>query len=164
MPKRQIPPTNLLKRKELIANPKLIGEIPSEETALVRSAKVICSLDLLLQLFQEKCRYPKCNLPGYATYTLIRTSVIIHWSCEGHNGKFYSSYSCNGIQSTKLQGAAAILFSGNNIAKVEKLATFLGLSFILIKVPIFPLSKNILCAGSNQLVGLAEKCHPKRNM
>lgn len=99
----------------------------SNELNIAKSAKVICSLDLLL----EKCRHASCNLEAATEYTLIGTSVLICWSCsEGHCGRFYSSYDCNGVLTTNLQTAAAILYSGNNFSKMEQFSRFLGLSFI----------------------------------
>ena len=98
---------------------------------LVRSTKVICSLDLVLQIFGEKCRHPSCSLETSSEYTLIGTGVIIKWTCpKGHAGTFHSSYNSNGILSTNLQTASAILYSGNNYSKMELFARFLGLYFI----------------------------------
>lgn len=103
----------------------------TEQLNIGKSVKVICSLDLLLHLFHERCRHPTCNLTAATEFTLIGTSVLIKWSCsEGHYGKFYSSYDCNGVLATNLQAAAAVLYSGNNFSKVEKFAQFLGLSFL----------------------------------
>ena len=45
--------------------------------SIAKSAKVICSLDLLLQIFQGKCRYPACNDKVSTKYTLIGTSVLV---------------------------------------------------------------------------------------
>ena len=102
-----------------------------EQLNIAKSAKVICSLDLLLQIFQGKCRYPACNDKVSTKYTLIGTSVLINWTCSsGHCGKFYSSYDCNGVLATNLQTAASILLSGNNFTKIEQFARFLGLAFI----------------------------------
>ena len=87
--------------------------------SIAKSAKVICSLDLLLQMFQGKCRHPACNDKVSTKYTLIGTSVLINWTCSsGHCGKFYSSYDCNGVLATNLQTAASILLSGNNFTKI----------------------------------------------
>ncbi|CAB4028463.1 Hypothetical predicted protein [Paramuricea clavata] len=102
-----------------------------EQIKLAKSIKIICTLDLLLQNFQEKCRNPTCNDKVYTKHTLIGTCVLIEWTCHsGHAGKFYSSYDCNWIAATSLQTAASILLSGNNFYKMEKFARFLGLSFI----------------------------------
>ena len=45
--------------------------------SIAKSAKVICSLDLLLQMFQGKCRHPACNDKVSTKYTLIGTSVLV---------------------------------------------------------------------------------------
>ena len=110
-------------------------ESPSykSELKLVQSMKVICSLDLLVQLFAQKCRAAQCQLPCTVDFTLCGTSVLIKWKCaDGHSGKFCSSHKGDGdsLLANNLQASAAILFSGNNFEKVAKLAGFLGLSFI----------------------------------
>ena len=91
-----------------------------------KATKVICTLDLLLEMFQEKCRHPTCNDKVYTKHTLIGTCAVIEWACHsGHTGKFYTSYECNNLFSTNLQTAASILLSGNNFYKMEKFARFL---------------------------------------
>ena len=53
--------------------------------------KVICSLDLLSQLFAQKCGQPGCQLP-----TTVDRSVFIKWKCAvGHSGKFWGSQKVN---------------------------------------------------------------------
>ena len=103
------------------------------ELKLVQSMKVICALDLLVQLFAQKCRAAQCQLPCTVDFTLCGTSVLIEWKCaNGHSGKFYSSHRGDGdsLLANNLQASAAILFSGNNFEKIGKLAGFLGLSVI----------------------------------
>lgn len=41
----------------------------------VQATKVICALDLLLQVFSRKCQKPKCQLPTSVNYTLCGTLV-----------------------------------------------------------------------------------------
>ena len=61
----------------------------TEEVALVRETKVICSLDTLLDLFNT-CHHPSCGQP------LMRPTVIINWTCPySHKGKFSSSKEIN---------------------------------------------------------------------
>ena len=101
------------------------------EITLVVGTKVVCSLDLLLQLFAEKCRQPGCQLASTVHHTLCGTSVLIKWKCPaGHEGKFWSSHKVNGVLANNLQACAAVLLSGNNFAQVERFAKFLGLSFV----------------------------------
>ena len=58
--------------------------------------KVICSLDLLLQLFAQKCGQPGCQLPTTVDRTFCGTSVFIKWKCAvGHNGTFWGSHKVN---------------------------------------------------------------------
>lgn len=135
IPPQQNPPSHFLKDKVPPITQKLNREEDNtqhhEQLNIAKSAKVICSLDLLLQLFQDKCRHPSCNQRASVDYTLIGTTVSISWSCtDGHCGKFYSSYQCNGVMATNLQAAAAIVYSGNNFYKINRFCQFLGLSFM----------------------------------
>ena len=102
-----------------------------EELSLVGQTKVICSLDLLLDLF-KRCQHPGCIKDAVIKKKYLNgPTVVIKWSCcMGHKGTFSSSRDLNDIYSNNLQLAASIMVSGNNFAKVEKMANFLGLSFI----------------------------------
>ena len=102
-----------------------------EELSLVGQTKVICSLDLLLDLF-KRCQHPGCTKDAVIKKKYLNgPTVVIKWSCSmGHKGTFSSSRDLNDIYSNNLQLAASIMVSGNNFAKVEKMANFLGLSFI----------------------------------
>ena len=103
----------------------------SKEITLVVGTKVICSLDLLLQLFAEKCRHPGCQLTTTVSHTLNGTGALIKWKClAGHEGKFWTSHKVNGVLANNLQACAAVLLSGNNFAQVERFSKFLGLSFV----------------------------------
>ena len=105
--------------------------IYTEELETIRSKKVICSLDLLLEQFMGKCPSPGCLLTRTMDYSIIGTCVIVRWQCSsGHKERFSSSREINGLWANNLQTAAAVLLSGNNHAKVARFADFLGLSFI----------------------------------
>lgn len=102
----------------------------TEELALVRETKVICSLDLLLELFKT-CHHSGCGQPLTPKHHLVGPTVIINWTCpHGHTGKFSSSKDINEMYTNNLQVAASILLSGNNFTKIERMCSFLGLSFI----------------------------------
>ena len=101
-----------------------------DELSLVRQTKVICSLDLLINVFR-KCQHPGCTLETIVKHHLNGPTAIINWACPaGHKGTFTSSKDQNGIYCNNLQVAGSIMLSGNNFAKVEKMAHFLGLAFI----------------------------------
>ena len=114
-----------------------------DQMKLAKSTKIICTLDLLLDIFQEKCRHPTCNDKVYTKHTLIGTCVVIEWKCHScHAKKFYSSYDCNKLPATNLQTAASILLSGN-FYKMEKFARFLGcMNFIISHIRLY-------CGGYN---------------
>ena len=102
-----------------------------EELGLIKGTKIICSLDLLLQQLGGNCKHPGCIFETVVDYTLCGTSAMISWKCPaGHIGRFCTSGDVNNVMSNNLQAAAAVLLSGNNFAKVEKFASFMGLSFI----------------------------------
>ena len=94
--------------------------------------KVICSLDLLLQEFAGQCRRPGCCQKTTVDHKLVGTSATVYWKCPlGHKGRFSTSeFDGNGMAVNNLQAAASALISGNNFAKIEQFAKFLGLSFI----------------------------------
>ena len=101
-----------------------------EEIRLANETKVICSLDLLLDVFKT-CHEPGCKNDCVVKHHLVGPSVVINWTCSSeHKGKFESSRDVNEMKAINLQTAASILLSGNNFAKIEKMAKFLGLSFI----------------------------------
>ena len=102
-----------------------------DELSLVEQTKVICSLDLLLDLF-KKCQHPGCTKNAVVKKKYLNgPTVVVKWSCcLGHKGTFSSSRDINDMYCNNLQLAASIMLSGNNFAKVEKMANFLGLSFI----------------------------------
>ena len=61
-------------------------------------------------------------------YHFVGATVVVNSYCEGgHKHRFCSSHEVNGIYANNLQSAAAVLLSGNNFAKVSRMADFLGL-------------------------------------
>ena len=59
------------------------------------------------------------------------TTVVVTAKCQaGHIFKFASSREVNDVYANNLQAAAAILLSGNNFNKINRMAEFLGLSFL----------------------------------
>lgn len=101
-----------------------------EELSLVRQTKVICSLDLLINVF-KKCQYAGCTRETTIKHHLNGSTAVIKWACPaGQKGTFTTSKDQNQVYCNNLQLAASIMLSGNNFAKVEKFAKFLGLAFI----------------------------------
>ena len=99
-----------------------------EEISLVKETKVICSLDILLELFKY-CRHPGCANEASFKHHTIGPTLIVNWNCpSGHQGRFSSSKDVNAMYANNLQVAAAILLSGNSFFKIEKMARFMGLS------------------------------------
>lgn len=85
----------------------------------MRQTKVICSLDVLLDVF-KKCQQPGCTQETAIKHHLNGPSAVIKWACSaGHKGTFSSSKGQNGTSCNNLQAAANIMLSGNNFAKVE---------------------------------------------
>lgn len=99
---------------------------------MVTERKIICSLDLLLQLFRARCQTPGCVGVPAVSHHFIGTAIVINSTCSsGHNNRFCSSHELlNGLYVNNLQAAASLLLSGNNFGKVERLAKFYGLAFI----------------------------------
>ena len=102
------------------------------EFEMVKERKVICSTQLLLQLFHGRCQTPGCMQIPVVTHHFIGTTIVVHSKCSsGHTSRFCSSHELtNGMYANNLQAAASVLLSGNNYAKIERLADFYGLAFI----------------------------------
>lgn len=98
---------------------------------MVNETKFICSLDLLICVFQTCCQTPGCcNIPEVTNH-FVGTTVVINCSCSsGHKFRFCSSHEVNGIYANNLMAAASILLSGNNYGKVKRMANFYGLAFL----------------------------------
>ena len=102
----------------------------SEEMAMIWEPKVLCSLYLIIELFNN-CQHPGCASAATIKHHLVGPTLIVNWyCCSGHKGKFASSKLVNEIYANSLQVAASVLLSGNNFSKSERMASFLGLSFI----------------------------------
>ena len=97
------------------------GFLLKGELSLVKTTKVICSMDLLLKVF-TKCQHPGCTHTTIVKHHFNGPTAIIKWFC--------SSKEHNGGYTNNLQLGATILIFGNNFAKIEKFAHFLGLKFI----------------------------------
>ena len=102
-----------------------------EEFGMVKERKVICSMQLLLDIFQARCQTPGCTETPVVRYHVVSTSVVINSSCSsGHEYKFCSSHMDNGIYANNLQTAASLMLSGNNFSKIKRMADFFGLHFL----------------------------------
>ena len=101
-----------------------------EKLAMVKETKFICSLNLFLNLF-KKCQHPDCPNVASTKHHLVGPTLVVNQTCpNGHKGKFASLKDLEEMNANNLQVAASVLLSGNNSAKIEKMANFLGLSFI----------------------------------
>lgn len=101
-----------------------------EEIVLVSEKKFICSLDLLLNVFLKCCQTPGCCNNPEVSHHFIGATLIVNSSCKaGHHHRFCSSHDVNGIYANNLQLSAAVLLSGNNFGKVDRLAQFMSLAF-----------------------------------
>lgn len=101
-----------------------------KEFKMATEKRLICSLDLLLDVFARCCQTPGCaNVPNI-TYHFVGTTLIVNCSCQsGHAFKFCSSNAVNGLYVNNIQTSAALMLSGNNYGKISRLAKFLNLAF-----------------------------------
>jgi hypothetical protein len=102
------------------------------EFKMVKDIKIVCSLDLLLQLFQTRCQTAGCVGVPAISHHFVGTAIVVYSTCtSGHKNRFCSSHELNnGLYVNNLQAAASLLLSGNNFGKIERLANFYGLAFI----------------------------------
>jgi hypothetical protein len=108
-----------------------INKFP-HEFQMVKESKFVCSLALLLQIFQARCQTPGCVNAPTVSYRLVCASLLVDSVCSsGHKHRFCSSHELGeGVYANSLQAAASILLSGNNFAKIERMANFYGLAFL----------------------------------
>lgn len=102
------------------------------EFEMVKENKFVCSLGLLLQIFEARCQTPGCVNAPTISYRFVCGSLIIDSSCSSnHKHRFCSSHELGeGVYVNSQQAAASILLSGNNFAKIERMADFYGLAFL----------------------------------
>ena len=108
-----------------------INKFP-REYEMVLERKFVCSLSSLLQIFEARCQTPGCVNAPTISYRFVCGSLFIDSLCSsGHKHRFCSSHELGeGVYVNSLQAAASILLSGNNYAKIERLANFYGLAFL----------------------------------
>ena len=79
----------------------------------------------------ECCRTVGCSNVPQVKHHFVGTTVVVTTRCQaGHIFKFASSREVNGLYVNNLQSAASILLSGNNFAKINRMAEFLGMPFL----------------------------------
>ena len=102
-----------------------------QELKMVQGKKIICSLDLLLAVFKARCQTPGCTVVPTVQYYFVGVAIIIKSSCSaGHTHKFCSSHQTNEVYANNLQVVTSIMVSGNQFAKIERMARFLHLQFM----------------------------------
>ena len=98
---------------------------------IVNEKRVICSLDLLFDIFTKCCQIPGCNDIPIVKHHFVGTTLIVNCSCQsGHIFRFCSSREVNSMYVNNIQMAAAVLLSGGNYGKVKRLAADMNLAFI----------------------------------
>ena len=100
-----------------------------EELAVINDKKVLISVDLLKQLFQGVCGVNGCLLEKKVDVTFCGTSATVTYECTSkHPGQFCTSNKVRGLIANNIQVMSAILISGNNYSKIEKLCKFAGIN------------------------------------
>ena len=101
-----------------------------KEYKMVTERKFVCSLNLLLDVFTSCCQTPGCCNAPNVSHHFIGTTLIINCSCQsGHLHRFCSSHEVNDMYVNNIQAAAAVILSGNNYGKINRLAEFMNLAF-----------------------------------
>jgi hypothetical protein len=108
-----------------------INKFP-HEFEMVKERKFVCSLVLLLQVFQSRFQTPGSVNAPTVSYRFVCASLFIDSVCSfGHKHRFCSSHELGeGVYVNSLQAAASILLSGNSFAKIERMAKFYGLALL----------------------------------
>ena len=101
-----------------------------KEVEYVKEKKFICCLDLFLELFVGCCLMPGCQSVPQVKHHFVGATLIVNTLCpNGHTFRFCSSHEVNGMYANNLQSAAAVVLSGNNLTKINRMAEFLCLGF-----------------------------------
>jgi hypothetical protein len=102
-----------------------------EEFKMVQETKFICSLDLLLAVFQVRCQTPGCTALPSVRFHFVGATITVNSTCSsGHTHRFCSSGQINDLYASNLQVAASIMLSGNQFGKIKRMAKFLHLEFL----------------------------------
>ena len=103
----------------------------NEELKMVEEKRFICSLDLLLDMLSKRCQTPGYNNIQNVTHHFIGTTLVANISCQaGHAFRFCSSHEVNQMYVNNIQVAAAVLLSGNNFGKIQRLTESMNLAFV----------------------------------
>ena len=102
-----------------------------EEFKMVQETKFICSLDLLLAVFQARCQTPGCTALPSVRFHFVGVTINVNSTCSsGHTHRFCSSHRINDVYTSNLQVAASIMLSGNQFEKAKRMAKCLHLEFL----------------------------------
>ncbi len=112
-------------------------EVPQmSQPDMVSCHKVIVSLPSLIELLPKKCQHDCCQLPVQSNYKFGGCSVAITQTCLlGHewvwrSGALHRDKKKAAMIANNLLLGAAILMSGNNFAKVERMFQMVNLHCI----------------------------------
>ena len=102
-----------------------------DEYEMVQDTKFVCTLSLLIAVFNSRCQTPGCTDVHTVKYHFVGMALLVNSTCKsGHTNRFCSSKEVNNIYVNNLQTAASIILSGSHYAKVKRLAKFLNLEFL----------------------------------
>jgi hypothetical protein len=108
-----------------------------EEYEMVQDRKFVCTLSLLLSVFQTRCKLKLsvfqtgCTAVPTVKYQFVGMALMVTPNCSsGHENKFCSSSKVNNIFVNNHQSAASIILSGSHYPKMNRLAKFLNLEFL----------------------------------
>ena len=102
-----------------------------DEYEMVHDKKFVCTLSLLLAVFQARCQTPGCTSVPTVKHHFVGMALQVNSTCKsGHQSSFCSSSKVNNIFVNNLHTAASIILSGSHYAKMERFAKFLNLEFL----------------------------------
>ena len=112
--------------EELLSDKNLAIQLES-----VKEKRVIADLEQILSLFKT-CLHESCNSKVKNTkIKYIGCGTNIHWECfADHKGVWCSSGTTRGMCTNNLMMAMAVLYSGNNISKINDFCHILNLNGI----------------------------------
>ena len=85
---------------------------------MATETKIICSLELVLEVFSKRCMTPDCTNAPEIKYHFVGATLIVNCVCRsGHTFRFSSSREVNSMYVNNIQACAAVLLSRTNYGK-----------------------------------------------
>ena len=102
----------------------------AREVELVKEKKLVCSLDLIINVFQARCQTPGCSNACTVKHHFIGTTLIVSCSCvSGHHFKFFLRMMLMGYMQTTYRQLLQFCCQETILPKLNAWLIFMGWHF-----------------------------------